>query len=68
MANVVPIYTGEGFKSEKLLTYLSFGLLVLTIASTIISMRANSLQHAQTKLQMAKEAKREEDLKNNVTT
>ena len=73
MANIIPIYTGEGFKSEKILTYLSFGLLVLTIVSTVISIRTNSLQHSQIKLQMAKEAKKEEglkrqeDLKNKVT-
>lgn len=71
MANAIPIFTGEGFKREKLLTYLSFGLLALTIVSTIYSIRANSLQHKQISEQMA-ESKRikelkEEEKKNNIT-
>ena len=73
MANVVPIYTGEGFKSEKLLTWLSFGLLILTIISTGYSIRTNALQHTQISEQMAeskrlKALKEEEDLRNNSKT
>ena len=73
MSNPIPIFTGEGFKREKLLTYLSFGLLALTIVSTIYSIRTNSLQHKQISEQMAdskrlKALKEEEDFKNNITT
>lgn len=53
------IYTGEGFKGEKVLAVLSVALVVLSIVSSVVSIRAMSLQHEQIKKQMKKE---EEDL------
>lgn len=52
-------YTGEGFKGEKVLAVLSVALVVLSIVSSVVSIRAMSLQHEQIKKQMKKE---EEDL------
>ena len=53
------VYTGEGFKGEKVLAVLSVALVVLSIVSSVVSIRAMSLQHEQIKKQMQKE---EEDL------
>lgn len=52
-------YTGEGFKGEKALAVLSVALVVLSIVSSVVSIRAMSLQHEQIKKQMQKE---EDDL------
>lgn len=53
------VYTGEGFKGEKVLAVLSVALVVLSIVSSVVSIRAMSLQHEQIKKQMQKE---EDDL------
>lgn len=49
------VYTGEGFKGEKLLAVLSFALVALSIVSSIVSIRAMSLQYEQIAKQMKKE-------------
>lgn len=48
-------YTGEGFKGERLFAILSVSLVVLSIVSSIVSIRAMSLQHKQIAKQMQKE-------------
>ncbi len=54
MATIVPIkhYTGEGFKGEKVITILSFCLIVLSLVSAAVSIRTNVLQHKQIAGQM----------------
>lgn len=54
MQAIIPVknYTGEGFKGEKLFTLLSFVLIILSVTSAIVSIRTNTLQHNQIKLQM----------------
>ena len=49
------VYTGEGFKGERVLAVLSVALVVLSIISSVVSIRAMSLQHEQIKKQMKKE-------------
>jgi len=53
-------YTGEGFKGERFFAILSVSLVILSIVSSVVSIRAMSLQHTQ----IAKQMKKEEDLLN----
>jgi hypothetical protein len=48
-------YTGEGFKGERLFAVLSVSLVLLSIISSLVSIRAMSLQHKQIANQMEKE-------------
>jgi len=59
MATVIPnskMYTGEGFKYEKLLAFAPVTLVVLSILSNVMTIRAMSLQHKQISNQMKKDS------------
>jgi hypothetical protein len=58
MTTIIPsskTYTGEGFKYEKLLAFASVTLVVLSILSNVMTIRAMSLQHKQISNQMKKD-------------
>lgn len=62
MTTVIPsskMYTGEGFKYEKVLAFASVALVVLSIMSNVMTIRAMSLQHKQISNQMKKEKESE---------